>query len=163
MNTSKKTFAIVASATAAVLVGGGVAVAYWTTTGNGTGSATAGTTAALTVTQVGAPSGLFPGGPAQNLTINVENAGPSDVTVANVAVTITSVTPDPGNPITSPACTTADFAVTSVGALPASVVVTPGAPGSDLANVGTVRLVNNPSANQDACKGATVNLAYAVS
>jgi hypothetical protein len=49
---SRKRIAV-AAAGAAVLLGGVTAVAYWTTTGAGTGTGTAGTSQALTINQVG--------------------------------------------------------------------------------------------------------------
>jgi hypothetical protein len=151
MNTSKKTFAIVASATAAVLVGGGVAVAYWTTTGAGTGTATAGTTSAFTITQTNSPTGLYPGGPAQNLSISVTNPGTSAAQISTVAATATSTD--------KVGCDAADFAV-AVN----PIATTPIAPGASVAfpNVATVALTNTAS-NQDACKNAVVTISYTVS
>ncbi len=134
MNTSKKTFAIVASATAAVLVGGGVAVAYWTTTGSGSGSATAGTTTAFTIAQTNAVTGLYPGGPAANLSISVTNPGSSSAQITTVTA-VASATDQPG-------CDAADFDVT-VNAIPTTTI----APAASVpfANVATVALTNTSS------------------
>jgi hypothetical protein len=151
MSTSKRTFAIVASATAAVLVGGGVAVAYWTTTGAGTGTATAGTTDAFTITQTTSPTGLYPGGPAQNLSISVTNPGSSAAQITTLTATPTS-TDQPG-------CDAGDFEVV-VSGIPTTTI----APGGSQAftNVATVALTETGN-NQDACKNAVVTISYAVS
>ena len=56
-----------AAALVAVLALGGLAFAYWTQGGSGSGTSSAGTTTAITVNQTGAPSGLYPGGPVATL------------------------------------------------------------------------------------------------
>jgi hypothetical protein len=151
MNTSKKTFAIVASATAAVLVGGGVAVAYWTTTGAGTGTATAGTTAAFTVTQTNSPTGLYPGGPAQNLSISVTNPGTSAAQITTLTATPTSTD--------KPGCAAGDFDVV-VSDIPDTMI--PPAATTPFLNVATVAL-KETGVPQDACKNAVVTISYTVS
>ena len=50
---SKKRVAAIGVVTAATLVGGGAAFAYWTTTGSGSGSATVGSAAAWTADESG--------------------------------------------------------------------------------------------------------------
>jgi hypothetical protein len=151
MNTSKKTFAVVASATAAILVGGGVAVAYWTTTGAGTGTATAGTTSALLVTQTTSPTGLYPGGPASNLSISVNNPGSAAARIALLAATPTAtdkVGCDPGD---------FDVVVSGISATTIAPLAT-----QAFSNVATVAL-RETGANQDACKDAVVTISYSVS
>lgn len=151
MNTSKKTFAILTSATAAVLVGGGVAVAYWTTTGTGTGTATAGTTTAFAVTQTNSPTGLYPGGPAASLSLSVNNPGTTAARFTVISGTPTSTD--------KPGCAAGDFAV-SIGAIAPTTL----APGGTQAfpAVGTVALTETGS-NQDACKDAVVTITYSLS
>ena len=151
MNTSKKTFAIVASATAAVLVGGGVAVAYWTTTGSGSGSATRRHHHGLHRRADQHRTGLYPGGPAANLSISVTNPGSSSAQITTVTA-VASATDQPG-------CDAANFDVT-VNAIPTTTI----APAASVpfANVATVALANT-SSNQDACKNAVVTIDYTVS
>src|SRR3954470_7161543 len=60
---------------------GTLAYGYWTESGAGTGGATAATTSALTINQVGAPTGLYPGGPAQALSGDFNNPNTSPVTL----------------------------------------------------------------------------------
>ena len=63
----KKSRFVALAVLALALAVGGIAFAYWTQGGSGSGGATAGTTTAITVNQTGAPTGLYPGGPAQAL------------------------------------------------------------------------------------------------
>ena len=55
-------FAMVAGVIGVVAIGG-LAFAYWTQSGSGSGTSTAGTTSAITVNQTGSPNGLVPGRP----------------------------------------------------------------------------------------------------
>ncbi len=148
---SKKTFALVATTTAAVLAGSGIAVAYWTTTGSGTGSATAGTTSVLTVAQTSSPAGLYPGGPASQLDISVTNPGTAAARITTLTATPTSTD--------KPGCNAADFDVQVTGI--AATTIAPGAT-TPFTNVGTVALTET-GVNQDACKGAVVTISYSVS
>lgn len=149
----KRRFMVIAIATAAVLVGGGVAVAYWTTTGTGTGSGTTGTGSPVTVTQNSTVTGLYPGGPSQaiDFTINNPSAGQQYVTSVAIAVTGTS----------NVGCTAADFQVTqptiTAGEIPSGGTAYAGA------TTGAAIQMIDRATNQNACKGATVNLSYTVS
>lgn len=166
MSASKKRFALVATTTAAVLVGGGVAVAFWTTTGNGTGTAGVGTNTAVTVDQDTTISGLVPGGPSTDIDFTVNNPSDGPQTINGVTVTIASVDKAVGAP--AGACTAGDFSLVG-GTINGSHAIlanddltyTSGA-GGDVANTGLNISMVNSGSNQDGCKGATVNLNYAV-
>jgi hypothetical protein len=170
MNSSKKRFVLVASTIGAVLVGGGIAVAYWSTTGSGTGSAAAGSDVPVTVVQDSTVAGLAPGAPAKDLDFTVSSTATGPQQISNVAVSVSSVTKAVGAP--AGACTAGDFSVTqpskpSAGtpvSIPAggSVSFTSGAGGAQ-ANTGAKVAMINSAANQDGCKGATLVLSYAVS
>ena len=149
---TKRGALLAGSVATALLVGGGVAFAYWTTTGSGTGSAGAGDVSAVTVTQTNTITGLYPGGPAQDIDLKISNPNDSNVTIETVAVSV-SGTDKTG-------CTAADFTVTD-----ATV-------GSDLASGDTDVLgadsgasikMDNTASNQDACKNATVSLSFSAS
>jgi hypothetical protein len=146
---SKKS--VTAATAALVLVGGGAAFAYWTTTGSGTGTATAGDVTALTVKQTSSVAGLYPGGPALTLSGNFDNPNSGKVFVASVSATVTG-TDHAG-------CTAADFEIG--GSAPVGTEINPGTGVGSWTGL-TLRLVDS-SANQDACKGATVALAYTAS
>src|SRR5438270_887214 len=97
---------LAAAAAVAVLAIVGAAVAYWTTTGSGTGSATTGTNAAVTVTQVGTVTGLVPGGSAQAVDFKITNPKTTPQYVTHVNYSISSIMNG-----ASPAvgCSAADF------------------------------------------------------
>ncbi|KQU65429.1 hypothetical protein [Phycicoccus sp. Root101] len=81
--------ALVSVATTLVLsaVIGGAAFAVWSVTGAGSGTATAGSTVALTTSSVTAPdAGAYPGGPAVALALVVSN--PNGVPVQITAVSL---------------------------------------------------------------------------
>jgi hypothetical protein len=143
----------------AILVGGGgaAAIAYWSAGGAGTGTATTGTSTAVTAVQTSTISGIAPGVAAQTLSGNFTNTNSAATYVTSVTASISSVVKAVGAP--AGLCTAADYtlsgAVMAVGAtVPVGV-----AQGSW---TGATLVFNNTAANQDGCKGATVNIAYAV-
>ena len=152
--TSKKVLA--AGVAATVLMGGG-AYAYWTAGGDGTGTAaTAAGTVALTVNQA-ALTEMYPGDTAQTLSGTFGNTNPGPVYVTSVTASIASVVDGSGAAIVG--CTAADYTLTGATmAVGAQVAV-----GDPIgAWSGATIQFNNTGANQDACTGAVVNLAYAV-
>jgi hypothetical protein len=156
IKTSRK-FAVVAGTVAAVLIGGGVAAAYWTAGGTGTGSATAGTSTALTVTQVGTSSNLYPGGPSSPVNFSIANSNAGPAYVGSVTVGIANVVKAGGAPAGT--CDATDFSLVQPTAINASVPTGP----TSFSPSGATISMNNKASNQDACKGATVNLTFTVS
>lgn len=134
------------------------AYAYWTTGGSGTGSGSAGNVAALTVTQTTTLSAMYPGDSAQTLSgkFNNPNAGPAYV--GTVTASISGVTKATGAPAGT--CEASDFTLAS-----AAMTVNADVPSGTAQGAWTGATIkfNNKTTNQDACKGATVNLAYAIS
>jgi hypothetical protein len=131
------------------------AIAYWSTIGSGSGSATTGTSSAVTVTQTNTVTGLYPGGPAQDLEFKVTNPSSGNQYVATVTAAITSIT-KAGVPASG--CTAADFTLTQ-----APTAVAQDLPSGDTAFTGTKTpklQMKNTASNQDACKGVTVNLTF---
>ena len=161
MNIRSRRVAVVASIVAITLVGGGAAFAYWSTTGSGAGTAGVGTSALVTVTQTSVNSGLVPGGPASAIDFTITNPGAGPETVIAVAMTVSSVTKASGVPAGT--CDATDFMITNPTFV--STVIASGATTAFLsASTGAqIAMVNKVLVNQDACKGATVNLAYAAS
>ena len=137
-----------------VLALAGGAVAFWTSTGTGSGTATVGTTTPLTITPVTFTGPLYPGGTAATSSIKINNPGASSVQVANVVLD-TSL-PASGNGALSgigglPAgCLAADFTFNANIASPITIA----AGGSATVTTGTLSMANT-AVNQDACKGAT--------
>jgi hypothetical protein len=146
-------------ASAVVLSTAGVAYAYWSTSGTGTGSATTDAGAAnLTVTHVSAPTNMAPGVPAGSFAVDVTNNAAATAMVNKVVVTISSVT---GSNITPTTPCTADDYTLSGTLTNAAGQLANGQTASFTG--GSLSFNNSPTANQDGCKGATVHLLYTVS
>lgn len=145
----------IAAVTAAfVLVGGGAAYAYWSADGSGSGTAATGTSAGVTVIQTSTITAMGPGDAAQTLSGNFNNTSNEAVFVGTVTASISSVTGGEG------ACSATDYTLTGE-AMTVDATVEPGVGGAWTG--ATIQFNNDPLVNQDGCKGATVNLAYAVS
>lgn len=149
-----KVYAVAASV-ALVAASGGAAFAYWTNTGSGTGTGATGTNTSITVVQTSTIGDLKPGGAAQTLSGNFNNGNTSPVYVASVTASIASVTKAAG---VSGTCDATDFTLSSptmtVGHEVASGTGVDGWTGA------TIAFNDKAGTNQDACKGATVNLSY---
>ena len=147
---------VVAGALAVVIAGS--AIAYWTAGGSGTGSATVAAAAtALTANQTTVLTAMYPGDSAQTIAGNFDNPNPGPVHVATVTVSIASVTKAPGAPAGT--CDGTDFVLTGAAMAVAAEI----GPGNGVgAFTGAQIRFNNKAVNQDACKGATLNLAYAI-
>ncbi|MCU1690729.1 MAG: hypothetical protein JWN20_2657 [Jatrophihabitantaceae bacterium] len=137
-----------------VAAGAGTAFAYWTTSGSGTGSATTSVGAAsLVVAQTSTISNMYPGDSAQTISGTVKNTAVNSAYVTQVVVSIASVTGGLG------ACDATDYTLAS----PTMLIGTDVASGVTVNFAGATLKFNNKATNQDGCKGATVNLAYAAS
>jgi hypothetical protein len=146
---------VISAAVAAVLISGGVAFAYWTTSGTGTATAGVGAAGNVTVAQTGSISGLFPGGSAQLINFTVTNPTTTPLFVDDVAVSIGTIANQSVS--AGPACDVDDFTLVQ----PTWVDVDIAAGGSA---TGTATIaMDNEAWNQDACQGATVNLDFAAS
>jgi hypothetical protein len=139
---SKKT---AAALTAALLIIGGGAYAYWTTTGAGTGAApNASSNGTVTLTATFAP-GLTPGGTA-TVTYTASNPGTSSLRVGTISHVVST---------SAPLCLPADFTVPNVVS---NTTVPALATNFAIAGTGTLTFTDT-AVNQDACKSATVTLA----
>ena len=107
---------IIGATAGAVLLTGGVAFAFWSSTGTAGGTADVAAAAAnLTVAQVGAPTGLFPGGAAQDIIVKVDNTSGTDILLTDVTVSVSDVVEDAA---ASGACSPPDFAIIDVAYTP---------------------------------------------
>ena len=157
---SRKKAKIAAGTATVMLVGGGVAFAYWTAGGAGTGSAATGTqSGALTVNQTSTISAMGPGVAAQTLSGNFDNPNAGPVYVGTVTVSIASVTK--ANSAPAGTCDASDYTLT--GAAMSVDTEVPAGTAKGSWGGATIAFNNKSNVNQDACKGATVNLAYTVS
>ena len=148
---SMKTKLIAVGVGAATLGVSGVAYAYWTTQGSGTGSATAGDTVTadkISLTQVGTLTGFYPGSTAQNVVVKATNPAAFSQKVGNVTVVVGAV----GD------CAASNWDV--VDSADAFGILGAGAT-SDAAGqtVATIAL-KETGANQDACKGVSPVLTF---
>lgn len=145
---TKKKAAVVGGVTA-VVVTGGVAFAYWTSTGEGTGTATTGTSTAWEVTVDNSTPGLTPGGPSATVSFHVKNNN-SGVQNLQGAVATVEGTSNPG-------CTDADFSITSLSVPTGDV-----ASGATVDGTFVISMINR-AVNQDDCKGVSIDLKVAAS
>lgn len=164
LSLKKKLAAVAAAAT--VVGGTGIAVAYWTSAGTGSGSATAGQATAWAVTTDAATgAALTPGGPSQTVGLHVKNNSTGHQGLQAVAVKVANADgttwDGPGD------CDADDFAVGAAAAgATHTISYTPAenlAPEAVKDDSVTVQMVNKTDANQDACKGASVPLHLAAS
>lgn len=141
-------------ASVAMVAVGGAAFAYWTAGGSGTGSAATGASAqGVTVNQTSTPTGLTPDSTPQGLSGTFDNPNSAAVPLTTVSGEVTATDKS--------GCLTSWFEIAGTG------TVTDGSvPAGDDAGAWTgltIQLVNDPLVNQDACKGATVTIAYTAS
>ena len=136
----------------------GAAFAYWTAGGSGNGSAsTAGAQSALTANQTTSLTAMYPGDTAQTISGNFDNPNSGPIYVNTVTVSIASVTKAAGAPAGT--CDATDYTLASAAMTVNNEVPT----GTGGAFTGaTLKFNDKTTTNQDACKGATVNLAYAI-
>jgi hypothetical protein len=141
-----------------LVIATGVAVAFFTGSGGGTGTATSSTGVTVLSVNQAAISGLAPGAPASlgDISGTVGNPSSQSAYVTSVTASLASVAKAAGAPAGT--CDASDYSLTNaVMAVGANVAAGGTAPFSG-ANLSFV----NKATNQDACKGATVTLSYAV-
>ena len=158
---STKKRVLAALSVVGILVVAVAAFAYWTTSGSGSGSATAGSDAGVTV--AGNPAdGIYPGGNKAVTTVITNSSSTQAQYVTNLHVTISI-----DSAHATAGCLAADFTYkadseASGASNPHTVSLNQEiAAGSTLSVPGKVYMADT-AVNQDACKGATVNLAYSV-
>jgi hypothetical protein len=153
------------------VVGGGIAFAYFTNVGSGTGGATAGSNNPVTVNQVGTLAGIAPG-VSVALAGTFTNPNPGPVQIKSVTATLApgAITKAAGAVGT---CDVSDFQIvnTATPAVPPTQTATtltgpdPGVQVASGSNVGawsglTLQFNNKTGVNQDGCKGAGVVITY---
>jgi hypothetical protein len=170
-----------ATAVAVVAVGAGTAYGFWTTDGSGTGSATTGEAATLTVTYDGPTIPPISGIAYFYLNkFKVVNPGPAPVKITTLRAKVANADGSPWRQPPAPAtqyCQSADylwqgFAATGVAekAIPAAQQMIPAGTsyitfaGTSSGNQGPgVRINLTSSRNQDFCKNLTFPLLFSVS
>lgn len=155
-STKQKVGAAVLGAGVIAAALGGVAYAYWSSTGTGTGSALTGTTnpANVVVTQAAPPAGgLYPGmTTAITLSGKFNNSNSGPVKVGTVTAVLDTAHLPSG-------CIADDFTVGGSAPVNAEIPV-----GNDVGSWNGVTIIMNDTANnQDTCKAQTIPLIYTVS
>lgn len=146
--------AIVAVAT---IAGSFAAYAYWSAGGSGTGTAATGTNVAISAVQTSTVTAMAPGDSAQSLNGTFLNTNTGPVYVSTVTASISSVVKDGG--AVAGTCDATDY--TLAGAV---MTINAEALANDTSTWtgATIKFNNKAGTNQDACKLATVNLAYVI-
>ena len=154
---SKKSRAAIAGAVVVAITGGGVAYGYWSTSGSAAGVAGSASGATqLTITQTAAPTNLSPGLAPGVISGTVQNPAAHSAYVHQVTVSISGVTQAAGATGT---CDASDYTLAKpIMPVGAELGTNVSAPFS-----GATLAFNDKPTNQDGCKGATVQLAYAAS
>ncbi len=150
-----KRAAYITSAAIAVLLVAGIAFAYFTSTGTGSGSATVGSAANnITVTGTGGSS-LYPGGPGVTVSFTASNGANFNQKLSNIHLVSVS---GPGGCVTTVPTVfhMADVAVGADGNLG------PSASNVALSETGTLYMDDN-GASQDACQGGSLTLTFSTS
>ena len=134
----------------------GAAVAYFTTTGSGSGNAQVGTSSALTISATITPGsgGLVPGGNPASVAFSVNNPSSANQYVGTVTLTGVRAYSNAGH--------TTDITGTGAGQCDTSAFsMSPVTENQDVASGNNISLSNNGSlvfadsgSNQDGCKGA---------
>jgi hypothetical protein len=151
---------IVGATVGAVLLTGGVAFAFWSSTGTTAGAAEVApsVTDQLVVEQTGVdPTDLRPGGTPQVITAKVDNPSGTDVFLTDVTVTVADVIEAAG---VTDVCELDDFAIADNTDYDGELIVAGGTSGDE--GVATIQL-EETGVNQDACKGASVVLSLTAS
>jgi hypothetical protein len=158
--TKKRTLAVLS--TVGVLAIAVTAFAYWTTSGSGSGSATAGSDAGVTV--AGDPAnGIYPGSSVPVTTTVTNSSATQKQFVSNLHVTISIDETHAGNGCLASWFTyKADSQTAGSDTNPRTVALNTELAASGNTTVAGHVFMSNPNTNQDACKGATIDLAYAV-
>jgi hypothetical protein len=137
-------------AVAVSLIGSGAAFAYWSAGGSGDGDAQTDTTSqSVVVNQTSTITGLAPGLGAQTLSGDFDNPNSGPVHVGAVSVVVTGTD--------TPGCGPTDYTIG--GSAPVNAQVAAGDGVGSWSGL-TIAFNNKAGVNQDACKGAVVELAY---
>lgn len=128
----------------AVLAVAGIAVAYWTASGSGTGTGKVATSNG-TLTLHGSISNELTPGSSSPVTFTADNSGSSSLQVGTIHAVVST------NKV---GCEVSDFTIADTVE---NQTIGAGESGVALAKNGSIEMANT-EANQDACKGATITL-----
>lgn len=147
---SKRSFAVV-TGVAVTMAGTGLAYAYWTSGGSGSGSAATGTTQGITINQLSTVTNLSPGATPQALSGDFDNANSSSVYVGSVTAVVASTD--------KPLCDVSNYQINGTAPVNSEI---PSGNGVGSWSGLTIKMLDT-AVNQDACKNAVVSIAYSSS
>ncbi|TKV57429.1 hypothetical protein FDO65_17410 [Nakamurella flava] len=140
---------------AVLLIGGGAAYAYWSSTGVGEGEVDTGTAPAFVVSSTPGTGGpLSPGGPTETVAFSVANPSSGVLNLASVTAAVANAD---GTAWNVGNCTAADFTVGTPAITYGEI-----AAGADADGTVTVQMINRAQ-NQDDCQGLTVPIYFVAS
>ena len=150
---SKKRVVLAAIVTVALAIASGVAYAYWTSTGAGTGSATNASLNGTLVLKASFANGLLTPGATEPVSFTADNGGSSNLYVGTVTPVVSvsnayDVTSNPNG------CKASWFSIASVDenqTIPANTI-------ASLGTNGSITFNDSLTEKQDGCKGALVTL-----
>ncbi|MGD0167482.1 MAG: hypothetical protein ABSC51_09390 [Gaiellaceae bacterium] len=149
---SKRRVVFAAIVVVALAIASGVAFAYFSSSGSNTGTAGVGTSQSLAVAQSGTvPSGLVPGGPAQDVQVTVTNNASFKQSLSALTISLDNTQLPAG-------CDASWFTVTSPTV--ASPIVLAAHASTNL--TGSIQMTESNSL-QDNCKNATLHLNFVAS
>lgn len=145
-----RSYLLIMSAVGLIIgLGSGVAYAYFTSSGRGTGSASIGTMQPVTlVSATVAPSTLLLPGNTGDVTLKVNNQNSFAVTLVSVTGTGGTITADTGHP----GCTTTGVTFTNQTSLNTSI------PASTTATIDLPGAASMSTASSVGCQGATFSI-----
>ncbi len=147
--------AMVIGGAAVLLIGGGAAYAYWSSTGVGVSEVDTGSAPSFIVTSTPGTGGpLSPGGPVESVAFNVQNPSSGVLNLASVTAAVANAD---GSAWNSGNCSAADFAVGTP-----SITYGQIAAGADVDGTVTVQMINRAQ-NQDDCQGLVVPIYFVAS
>ncbi|HEU0131553.1 MAG TPA: hypothetical protein VFQ85_11255 [Mycobacteriales bacterium] len=152
---SKRSLAVVATATA-VVTAGGIAYAYYLTdvAASGTGSAAAAANNSASITFAASSiTGLVPGGTAKSTTVTFTNPNPYAVNYAGKTISVSAVS-GPAGCADNTVALLSGSAPLGAGILAAGASTTVSVP---------VSMADSASVDQTSCAGATLTVTYAAS
>jgi hypothetical protein len=129
------------------------AVAYFTTGGSGSGSATVGTSSAALITQTNTLTALYPGAAAHAVNLDIKNTGSGSQLVN--AVHLDSITADAGHATCDVSSSGANAAFTMADVTVNETL----AAGATTSKSGSLAM-NDTGVSQDSCQGATLTLHF---
>jgi hypothetical protein len=150
---TKKRIAAGVLAVAIIAATGGIAAAYFTTTGSGTGSTTAGANSGSITLHATIVGNILPGDGGQSVTFKADNSN----TTTNLFVTTISFVSVTSSDTGCQSVLTGDPTEFSMAAVTSNSSVAPGA-GHTIAGTGTLIWANSSSVDQTPCAGKSLTL-----